>query len=289
VTGKKMKQTFSILLLLFLLAKSYAQDTIYLKNVNDTVAIQKEKAIYYRVTDNKVNPIEVVTFYMNGVKVSKALYSSLKPEIREGEYESFFYNGKTNIKGTFKDNKMEGAWIAYNKEKNFLETKTTYKDNLKSGRSYIFYETGKLKRMDIYVRDTLGLSTCYDSVGNVINCAMQVEPIENLVDTFGIFTKVDTMPKFPGGVPELMTFLFKNLNYPKVAREKNLEGKVITKFYIDIDGTVKNPIVVKDGVGGGCAEEAIRVIKKMPKWLPGIINGKKVKVYYTLPISFKLS
>ncbi|HUM51599.1 MAG TPA: energy transducer TonB [Chitinophagales bacterium] len=284
-----MKQTFSILLLLFLLAKSYAQDIIYLKNVDDTFATQKEKAIYFKVIDNKVNPIEVVTFYMNGVIVSKAHYSSLKPEIREGEYESYFYNGNTNIKGTFKDDKMEGSWIAYNKEKNFLETKTTYKDNLKSGRSYIFYETGKLKRMDIYVRDTLGLSTCYDSVGNVINCAMQVEPIENLVDTFGIFTKVDTMPKFPGGVPELMTFLFKNLNYPKVAREKNLEGKVITKFYIDIDGTVKNPIVVKDGVGGGCAEEAIRVIKKMPKWLPGIINGKKVKVYYTLPISFKLS
>ena len=97
------------------------------------------------------------------------------------------------------------------------------------------------------------------------------------------------MPNFPGGITELMGFLKKNILYPSLARENGLEGKVIVKFYVDTDGTVREPVVLKDGVGGGCADEAIRVIKKMPKWTPGTQRGKPVKVYYTLPVSFKLS
>ncbi len=243
-----MKQTFSILLLsLLFFSRSIAQDTIFLKSVDDTVAVAKEKALYYKTINNSVNPIEVVTFYMNGIMVSKAHYSSLKPEIREGEYESFFYNGKTNIKGTFKDNKMEGSWIAYNKEKNFLETKTTYKDNVKSGRSYIFYETGKLKRMDIYVRDTLGLSTCYDSVGNVINCPVNIVSEQN-----GNYNSQDkeVMPSFPGGVVALMGFMKDNINADNVTKTTNkVVGKVIVKFYIDIDGSVKDPVVLNNTTG----------------------------------------
>jgi protein TonB len=86
-----------------------------------------------------------------------------------------------------------------------------------------------------------------------------------------------------------MGFLKKNISYPSLARENGLEGKVIVKFYVDTDGRVKDPVVLKDGVGGGCADEALRVIKKMPPWTPGTQRGKPVKVYYTLPVSFKLS
>jgi TonB family protein len=284
-----MKQLFSILLL-FLFAKSYAQDTIYLHGLDDTISVSKEKALYYKTINSNVNSIEVITYYKNGVRVSKVHYSSLKPDVMDGEYESYFYNGNTNIKGTFKDNKMEGAWIAYNKEKNFLEKKTTYKENVKSGRSYIFYETGKLKRMDIYVRDTLGLSTCYDSVGNVINCAMLIESDEIFADSVGAFSEIDTLPKFPGEVPALMKFLANNMVYPVNARDNGKQGKVIVKFIVNEDGTINNVIVLSNTTGSvECAEEAKCVIKKMPKWAPGILNGKKVKVYYTLPISFKLS
>ena len=104
-----------------------------------------------------------------------------------------------------------------------------------------------------------------------------------------IFDRAEVMPNFPGGITELMGFLKKNILYPSLARENGLEGKVIVKFYVDTDGTVREPVVLKDGVGGGCADEAIRVIKKMPKWTPGTQRGKPVKVYYTLPVSFKLS
>ncbi len=104
-----------------------------------------------------------------------------------------------------------------------------------------------------------------------------------------IFDRAEVMPSFPGGVVELMGFLRKNIMYPSLARENGLEGKVIVKFYVDTDGKVKDPVVLKDGVGGGCADEAIRVVKKMPPWTPGTQRGKPVKVYYTLPVSFKLN
>ena len=104
-----------------------------------------------------------------------------------------------------------------------------------------------------------------------------------------IFDRAEVNPAFPGGIAALMGYLGKNIIYPSLARENSLEGKVIVKFYVDTDGAVKDPVVLKDGVGGGCAEEAIRVIKKMPKWSPGLQRGKPVKVYYTLPVSFKLS
>jgi len=97
------------------------------------------------------------------------------------------------------------------------------------------------------------------------------------------------MPTYPGGPVEMMKFLSKNIKYPSLARENNLEGKVIVKFYVDTDGTVKSPEILKDGVGGGCADEAVRVVKTMPKWSPGTQRGKNVKVYYVLPVTFKLS
>ncbi|MBP6659693.1 MAG: energy transducer TonB [Chitinophagales bacterium] len=122
---------------------------------------------------------------------------------------------------------------------------------------------------------------------------LRLDSISTIKDTTTfteIFDRAEVQPSFPGGPKEMMKFLQRNIQYPSSAIEKNLEGKVIVKVYIDIDGTVKEPVVLKDGVGGeDCAAEAIRVIKAMPKWSPGMQRGAPVKVYYVLPISFKLN
>lgn len=277
-----MKQALSILLLLFIM-KSYSQDTIYLHTPDDTIATIKEKALYYKTINKDVNPIEVSIYYTNGNKYSKAHYSSLIPEIKEGEYERYFYNGKTNIKGTFINNKMEGSWLIYNKEKGFVESKTNFKDNVRNGKSFTFYENGKLSRMEIYSNDTLLSAICYDTIGNiVVGCQLPK-------DTTEIFDVADVMPEFPGGYQSVMTYLSRNIRYPINAMENGLQGKVITKYYIDVDGTVKEPVVVKNTTGSNeCAEEAKRVILSMPKWTPGIKDGKNVRVNYVLPITFKI-
>lgn len=103
-----------------------------------------------------------------------------------------------------------------------------------------------------------------------------------------IFDRAEVMPTYPGGPAAMLKYLANNIRYPSLARENGLEGKVTVKFTVDKDGSIKDPIILKDGVGGGCADEAIRVIKTMPKWSPGLQRGNPVKVYYILPVSFKL-
>lgn len=102
------------------------------------------------------------------------------------------------------------------------------------------------------------------------------------------FTMVEQMPQFPGGEEELMTFIKKNLRYPAIASENGIEGRVTIRFVVSKTGEVTN-IEVLRGLDPSCDKEAIRVVKAMPKWIPGKQNGKTVQVYFTLPITFKMS
>jgi protein TonB len=102
-----------------------------------------------------------------------------------------------------------------------------------------------------------------------------------------IFTYVEQMPEYPGGDAARQDYLNKNLRYPDLARENNISGRVTVRFVVSEDGSISDVQVVK-GIGGGCDEEAKRVVQKMPKWKPGKQNGRAVKVYFTLPIIFTL-
>jgi periplasmic protein TonB len=102
-----------------------------------------------------------------------------------------------------------------------------------------------------------------------------------------IFTIVEDMPSFPGGEEALFKYLGQNIKYPQLAKEAGITGKVYVNFVVDKDGNVTDVKVLR-GIGGGCDEEAIRVVKNMPKWSPGKQRGKPVKVSYNLPIRFSL-
>jgi protein TonB len=103
-----------------------------------------------------------------------------------------------------------------------------------------------------------------------------------------IFNHVEQMPMFPGGLNELMAWLSKNINYPEIAKEQGIQGTVNLRFVVKSDGTVDDVQVVK-GLNRDCDQEAVRAVKKMPKWIPGQQNGKAVNVYYSLPVRFKLA
>jgi len=83
----------------------------------------------------------------------------------------------------------------------------------------------------------------------------------------------------------MFKFLYKNAVYPPLAKEKKISGKVFVQFVVEKDGKISNIKVIR-GIGGGCDEEAMRVISLMPAWKPGTQNGKPVPVYFTLPIIF---
>ncbi len=100
-----------------------------------------------------------------------------------------------------------------------------------------------------------------------------------------IFRYVEVMPK---ANYDLSKYLSENIHYPDTARKYNIEGRVLIKFVVTEDGIISDCQILK-GIGGGCDEEALRVIKNLPPWIPGKQDGKPVKVYYTLPIVFKLT
>src|SRR5690606_29104921 len=102
-----------------------------------------------------------------------------------------------------------------------------------------------------------------------------------------IFTAVEQNPEFPGGPAEMYKYLSKNIRYPGAASRANIQGRVFLQFVVNTDGSITDVEVVK-GVGFGCDEEAVRVVKSMPKWKPGRQSGRAVRVKYTLPVNFQL-
>ena len=105
-------------------------------------------------------------------------------------------------------------------------------------------------------------------------------------DSSTIYEKVEKKAEFPGGTNELMAFLRSNLKYPKKAIEEDIQGKVIVQFIVQKNGKIKDISVIKS-VHPLLDAEAVRVVKKMPKWKPAEINGKAVNSRFTLPFLFR--
>ena len=99
-----------------------------------------------------------------------------------------------------------------------------------------------------------------------------------------VLEKAEVMPEFPGGEQAMYDFVNKNVVYPEEAKEKEIAGRVIVSFIIEKDGSINEAKVVQ-GIGGGCDEEAVRVVKAMPKWKPGTEKGKPVRVHYMMPFT----
>ena len=112
------------------------------------------------------------------------------------------------------------------------------------------------------------------------------EPEED-EDRPGVYIVVEQMPEFPGGDKGFHQFIADNIKYPAEAKEKGIQGRVFVNFIVEPDGSVSDVRVLR-GIGGGCDEEAVRVVEFMPKFKPGMQNGEAVRVSYTVPVNFKL-
>ncbi|GAB2558348.1 energy transducer TonB [Spirosoma aerophilum] len=120
------------------------------------------------------------------------------------------------------------------------------------------------------------------SAPTIAEKAVEAEP-----KTEAPFLAVEQQPEYPGGMEALRNFLGKNLNYPRQAASAGVAGRVYVSFVVNTDGSLTDLQVVK-GIGFGCDEEAVRVMRKMPNWRPGKQAGRAVRVKYNLPISFTL-
>lgn len=107
------------------------------------------------------------------------------------------------------------------------------------------------------------------------------------VKTEVAYREVEVQPQFPGGTEALIEFLSKNIKYPEEAKKSGIQGKVFVNFIVRSTGEVTD-VKIQRGIGGGCDEEALRVVKLMPKWTPGMVKGKIVAVGFVVPIQFRL-
>lgn len=114
------------------------------------------------------------------------------------------------------------------------------------------------------------------------------EPAEEIDTDNDAFNVVEQMPQFPGGEIELMKFISENVKYPEAASKAGTQGRVVAQFIVEADGSITNVKVLKN-VSDEIDAEAVRVIKAMPKWKPGMQKGQPVRVKYTIPVTFRLS
>lgn len=138
-------------------------------------------------------------------------------------------------------------------------------------------------------QDELSKSTL--PISNDNDTAVDLSALNNkptvVEETIKPYIFVEQMPDFLGGEEELMKFLKNNIVYPQMAKESGIQGTVYVTFVVTKDGKIKDAVVLR-GIGGGCDEEALRVIKLMPEWKAGKQNGQAVPVQFNLPIKFIL-
>ena len=116
---------------------------------------------------------------------------------------------------------------------------------------------------------------------------IDIEDPEIKIEDEKVYINVDIEPSFPGGYSEFVNFIKSTVVYPEMAREMGEQGIVYVRFVVNKNGSIEQ-VSIEQGVTDALNKEAIRVVSKMPNWIPGEQNGKKVRASYNLPISFKL-
>ena len=152
-------------------------------------------------------------------------------------------------------------------------------------------EINEITKEEASKNDNKGFEEPLKEKGNP-NKKSDYDPDEELTpvledDTKKVYDVVEQMPAYPGGIQALMKFLQENVNYPDKAQEKNVQGSVIVSFIVGKDGSITDVEVIRS-VDPSLDAEALRVVRSMPRWIPGKQNGVPVRVKYNVPISFRL-
>ena len=129
-----------------------------------------------------------------------------------------------------------------------------------------------------------------DEGGEVLKAkeVIATEPVKPKEEENKVFDVVEQMPSFPGGNAAMMNYLSQNIKYPVIAEENGIQGRVVVQFVVGKDGHISDVRVAKS-VDPSLDKEAVRVVKGMPRWIPGKQNGQAVTVRYTLPVTFRLN
>jgi TonB family protein len=311
------KLTFIFILCLLAFSGAFAQKATgvyYLKSSGALVSTKDQADFFVEISlpDSAHKDAFIVNgYYLDGKKLFSA-YSLTKsfPLKLQGRYTTYFRNGNKMSARDFENGELTGDQIRYYPNGRFYN-KQSYVTAL---------DTTELLLQDccdstgnVLTKNGNGIWVNYNdnftqeiAKGKVVNGLQDSvwtmsegygrsykenykdgKLLTNPSDDQRIFTSVEQVPEFPGGIEKFYQFLNKNTRYPATAREAHIQGRVIVSFIVEGDGTLTN-VKVARGIGGGCDEEAVRVISSCPRWKPGMQNGRPVRVAYSVPITFTL-
>lgn len=310
-----MKKVLLLVLSFLSFVVTYAQQsglTYYLKNSGQRV-ITKDSADYWMVVKKPDTagkyPYSVYEYGKDGkVRLKTNAYTNDLDLKYQGRYTAYFPSGRTKAAGLYEGGDMKGRQM-YFYPNGKLYCIITYN---RPGVGYF----GECRDSTGAVLTTNGngIWKQYDddfkavtAEGKMVNGLQDGEwrirksVKENVVfvfknglditaarsDSNKVFKPVEVVPSYPGGMEALFRFIAKNIRYPKAARENGTQGKVTVDFVVERDGKLTD-VKVSHGIGDGCDEESVRVIKLSSPWIPGMEGLHPVRVAYSVPISFAM-
>ncbi len=248
-------------------------------------------AYYLRKTSSKrhIRAIGIVVIFAMAVIFLPMLIKSVIPEkeveMEVGPVELSDLNIKEDVKEENQIQEIEAPPPPLLKETvKMTELVVTADENVKEEDMQKTQEELTETKAAISIADVAGTTdgTGVDIADLQEHKAVVAEPVKEQV-----FDHVEQMPQFPGGDKELMKFLNENIKYPHIAAEQGVSGTVRLRFVVDKDGNV-GEVQVQRSVDPSLDKEAIRVVKLLPKWIPGKQNGRPVAVWYNVPVKFQL-
>jgi TonB family protein len=263
-------------------------------------ASKKEEASYYRialVNSDKQLYGQAEYYYLNNGTYTRNLYAKGEYEKNEkvGKWEWWYPNGQSKEIGHFTiviytennypeiEYQIESFWDStgvqlvkqgtgevYYTSNNVLIRKGEYENGAKHGEWIDYFMNSTVWSKEVFKHGKFLEGISYKENG----------------ESFA-YTIQEVQPEPSGGMQGFMKYLMSSMKYPKAARKKGIQGKVFVSFVVDKDGSIIDVEILK-GIGGGCDEEAMRVIQECPKWTPAMQRGQPVKVRMSIPLIFKL-
>jgi len=265
----------TLLLTIFLLSlQAYAQETVQIKDMPKKTA--KGEIYHVLKSDRSIKHGPYELYNWGNLKES----GQYKHGLKDGIWKVYDYGGNISAKYTYDDGRLSGPFEEYyGGKKNTLKAQGYFTDSKHSGIWKFLNNDGSLHMsFNFDTREVLKYEV-ERSGGNEWKI---------LVGTDTVSTTLDFDPFLIGNENTLMVFIAKNIRYPEVALENGIEGTVVIGFTINADGTCSDLRILKD-IGGGCAAEAMRVIKKTDGfWVPGELNGAPVTTPMLAPVKFKM-
>ncbi|MEE1946577.1 TonB family protein [Pedobacter sp. KR3-3] len=290
-----MKKLFLLALLVYSTGLFAQTDTtvVYVDVKNRTVTRLKDAVLIYKAYQKDSTSYVVSTHNKFDEILTKTTYADVALTIRNGSYIEYKH-GRPSLKGMYANNLRTGVFINYDTLGKATETRSFVNDLL-NGPYYLYSNNGTVVKTGIYKNDKkigdwftyyddgkLAMNEKYDDDSKLVN-ALYLDSLGNKTTR----EMIEMPPSFPGGVDKFYQFLGEKIRYPSVAAYRGITGTVIVSFVITETGKLEN-IKIGQSLEPSLDEEALRVVRLSPKWIPGKMGGKIVRVNYTIPIKFSI-